>query len=180
MILIVDMNDKRYPLAALEFVQPISRITSKMEISHIAHYTEVNLEIAVAYEKIILSGNSLKDGGFRAHVKDFQWMEKYERPILGICAGMQAMGLVFGSPLMRCEEIGMTNIRTVTRNPLFSSAFAAYELHTYAVNPSEFFEPLALSESCIQAVKYKEKDIYGVLFHPEVRNREIIENFLSI
>jgi GMP synthase (glutamine-hydrolysing) len=180
MILIVDMNDKRYSLASLEFVQPIFYITSKIEISHISHYSEMNLEIAIAYEKIILSGNGLKDGGFRTHLKDFQWMEKYERPILGICAGMQAIGLVFGSSLAKCEEFGMRDIKTIKKNPLFYSTFTAYELHTYAVNPSEYFEPLALSENCIQAMKHKERDIYGVLFHPEVRNREIIEKFLSI
>jgi GMP synthase (glutamine-hydrolysing) len=180
MILIVDMNDKRYPLATLEFVQPIFYITSKIEISHIAHYSEMNLEIAIAYKRIILSGNGLKDGGFKTHWKEFQWMDEYERPILGICAGMQAIGSVFGSSLAKCEEFGMADIRTIKNNPLFSSTFAAYELHTYAVNPSDYFEVLALSENCIQAMKHKERDIYGVLFHPEVRNAEIIEKFLQI
>lgn len=180
MILIVDMNDRKYPLSPLEFVQPISYITSETEVSHIAHYTEVNPEIASSYEKIILSGNCLKDGEFRTRVNDFQWIKKCERPVLGICAGMQALGLVFGSSLMRCEEIGMTNIRTIAHNPLFSSTFVAYELHAHAVNPSEYLEPLALSENCIQAVKHYEKEIYGVLFHPEVRNRDIIERFLFL
>jgi GMP synthase-like glutamine amidotransferase len=32
----------------------------------------------------------------------------------------------------------------------------------------------------VQAIKHKQKDIFGVLFHPEVRNREIIERFVHV
>ena len=39
---------------------------------------------------------------------------------------------------------------------------------------------LAESSKCIQAVKHKEKNIYGVLFHPEVRNQEILKKFIQL
>jgi GMP synthase-like glutamine amidotransferase len=90
---------------------------------------------------------------------------------------MQTIGLVFGGRIEKCCEIGMTEIVTSKVNLLFSSTFKAYALHNYALMPSGEFEVLAKSAKCVQAIKHKQKNIYGVLFHPEVRNREVVERF---
>ena len=58
--------------------------------------------------------------------------------------------------------------------------FEAYELHNYSVKPSKDFEILAKSKKCVQAIKHKSKPIYGILFHPEVRNKWIIKRFLKL
>ena len=42
---------------------------------------------------------------------------------------------------------------------------------------SDEFDVLAESKYCPQAIKHKEKPYFAVLFHPEVRNKKIIENF---
>ena len=41
------------------------------------------------------------------------------------------------------------------------------------------FNILAETNS-IQAIKHKEKPFYGIMFHPEVRNEEIVKNFISL
>jgi GMP synthase (glutamine-hydrolysing) len=105
-------------------------------------------------------------------------MKDCDKPILGICAGMQTLGLVFGGRLQECLEIGMTQVETLKTNPLFSSSFKAYSLHNYSIQPSDEFDALAESAKCIQAIKHKQKNIYGVLFHPEVRNQEIVQRFI--
>jgi GMP synthase-like glutamine amidotransferase len=51
-------------------------------------------------------------------------------------------------------------------------------LHNFSVVSSDDFEVLAETTTCVQAIKHVQKDIFGVLFHPEVRNREIIERFI--
>ena len=66
------------------------------------------------------------------------------------------------------------------QNPLFQGDFRGYTLHNYSVAPSQTFETLAESTKCIQAIKHKQKDIYGVLFHPEVRNQEILKRFVQL
>jgi GMP synthase (glutamine-hydrolysing) len=109
----------------------------------------------------------------------FNWLKNFNIPVLGICAGMQTIGLVFGGYLENCREIGMIKIETFKKNILFSSTFQAYSLHNYSLEPPAEFEMLAKSENCIQAIKHKNKDIYGVLFHPEVRNKEVIQNFIQ-
>jgi GMP synthase-like glutamine amidotransferase len=177
MILVVDMNFKKDSLAFYEFVLPIISVIRKQRVL-VKHRSELSSEDIDGCERIILSGTALKDNDFLGHVEDFGWIRKCDNPILGICAGMEVIGLVFGSSLKDCFEIGMKEMRLIKRNSLFSSPFKTYELHSHAVQPSEEFDVLAESENCVQAIKHKEKSIYGVLFHPEVRNREIIERFI--
>lgn len=177
MMLIVDMNSKSGSLGYYEFVLPVAAIIKNKEAFTVKHYSNMNQENIDRYSRIIVSGTPLKDSQYLGNIEDFEWIRSCGKPILGICAGMQAIGLVFGSSLKKCLEIGMTNIRTVKRTMLFSSTFKSYELHNCAVLPSSAFNVLAESDKCVQAIKHKEKDVYGVLFHPEVRNREIIERF---
>jgi GMP synthase-like glutamine amidotransferase len=63
---------------------------------------------------------------------------------------------------------------------LFASRFKAYELHNYSAESSPDFDVLAESKKCVQAIKHKKKAVYGVLFHPEVRNKEILERFILL
>ena len=174
MILIVDMNFKG-SLGFCEFVLPLCNIVKPLEYE-VKHYLEVR-DVKI-YEKIILSGTPLKDFGYLEDTTVFGWIKECDVPILGICAGMQAIGLVFDSSLKSCREIGMIEIKTIWENPLFSSTFEAYELHTYSVIPSEDFKTMATTEKCIQGIKHKKRKIYGVLFHPEVRNKDIVERFI--
>jgi GMP synthase-like glutamine amidotransferase len=179
MILIIDMNWKKDSLGAEEFVLPILRIAERLDKCEIRHFSEIAPEKIKKYSRIILSGTALKDNGFAEVPEKFAWLKDCEKPVMGICAGMQIIGQVFVSRLENKQEIGMTDIRTVHENPLFSGKFSAYELHNYSVKASREFEVLAMSGKCAQAIKHREKPIYGVLFHPEVRNPKIIERFIS-
>ena len=88
--------------------------------------------------------------------------------------------MVFDSDLYDCKEIGMWKIMTKQSNRLFSGVFEAYELHSKAVRLSDDFDILAKSTRCVQAIKHATKEIYGVMFHPEVRNPDIIRRFLEL
>ncbi len=179
MILIVDMNCKPNSLGYFEFVLPIEEIAGKLDECRIRHYGEITREDLSQSNKIILSGTALKDTTTLRQPEKFQWLKETEEPVLGICAGMQTICMVFGASLAKCVEIGMTPIKTVEENLLVIGDFKAYSLHSYCVEDSEEFEVLAKSDKCIQVVKHKTKPIYGVLFHPEVRNQEIIKNFVE-
>jgi GMP synthase-like glutamine amidotransferase len=178
MILVVDMNFKKNSLGFTEFVSPIISIAEELDECVVRHYSEVRQEDTRNCSKLILSGTALKDNATLKQTEKFEWIKDCDKPVLGICAGMQTIGLVFGSRLEKCLEIGMTQITTLMANSLFSSSFKAYSLHNYSIQPSLGFDVLAESTKCMQAVKHKEKAIYGVLFHPEVRNKEIIQNFI--
>ncbi len=180
MILVVDMNWKKDSLAQNEFVQSVISAVEPIEKCTVKHYLEIEPAILEGFNKIILSGNTLKDHEAQKHLHKFSWLKTFGRPILGICAGMQLINLAYGEPLNSCLQIGMTQIQTVKENPLFEGNFSAYTLHNYSVSHSETFEVLAQSGRCIQAIKHKQKNVYGVLFHPEVRNPEILKRFLAL
>lgn len=177
MILIVDMNWKRDSLAFNEFVLLIVSVVEPLEECTVKHFLDIKPAELNGYSKIVLSGTALKDHATLKQVDKFNWIKTVDKPILGICAGMQTISLVFGEPLITCLQIGMTEITTLKNNPLLQGTFKAYTLHNYSVGHCQNFETLAQSTKCIQAIKHKQKDIYGVLFHPEVRNQEILKRF---
>ena len=179
MILVVDMNWKEDSLGFYEFVVPILTIAKKLDDFVVRHYLKITSQDLNRCNKIILSGTALKDNAFLSHLELFHWIKEIEKPSLGICAGMEVLGMVFGADLIESLEIGMTMIQTVKVNPLFFGDFKAYSLHSYCVKPSDSFDILAKSAKSVQAIKHKNKKIYGLLFHPEVRNQEILINFIN-
>jgi len=176
MILIVNLNEQS--LAFDEFVKPIGKIirASGYDWSSV-HYSQVSPSDLQIAEKVILSGTPLKDFTYKSG--NFEWLKEFNKPVLGICAGMQVLALTFNSQLKSFKHIGMVKINTVEENPLFDGEFSAYSLHRKAVEPSKEFIILARSSKCVEAIRHKSKHIYGVLFHPEVRNPQIIENFVK-
>jgi GMP synthase-like glutamine amidotransferase len=180
MILVVDMNWKKDSLGMLEFVLPITAVAKAFEECRILHFSQVTQKDLGECSRVILSGTALKDHVTLKEVGKFSWIRDFNKPVLGICAGMQTISIAFDVPLAPCLQIGMTEIATAQSNPLFSGSFKAYCLHNFSVQKSETFQVLAKSTKCIQATKHKQKNVYGVLFHPEVRNSEILERFCQL
>jgi GMP synthase (glutamine-hydrolysing) len=111
-----------------------------------------------------------------------QCIKEWTGPVLGICAGMQLLALHAGGSLIPGEEIGMTEIRAVGNDQIFNGkeCFSAWELHKYQVLIPDSCITIADSQSGIQAFRYSDKPWYGMLFHPEVRNEWIIDNYLTL
>tara|TARA_B100001146_G_scaffold49943_1_gene43400 strand:+ start:1214 stop:1756 length:543 start_codon:yes stop_codon:yes gene_type:complete len=168
-------------LSEREFVYPISEILGDND-HDILNFEDCSKEIVSKYNRVILCGTSLQDFAYISLFPFFDTLLKnFESPILGICSGMQILTSIFGiSELMDNVEIGMVEVKTLEPNKLFDGKFEAYNLHNYSVQDSDKFSVLAKSESCIQAVKHVSKEIYGISFHPEVRNEKIVSNFLLI
>jgi len=179
MILVVDMNWKKDSLAFFEFVLPIVTIAEQLDECMVRHYLDLTNEDLSYCEKIILSGTALEDNATLSQSEEFRWLLSTDKPVLGICAGMQTIGIVFGLMLEKCLEIGMTQIATCKKNCLFSGEFKSYSLHNFSVEIGGDFEVIGRSDECAQAIKHRSKPIYGVLFHPEVRNEEILKRFIQ-
>jgi len=180
MILVVDMNWKKDSLGFYEFVLPIVTITKTQDECIVKHFLEITNQDLSKCDIVILSGTALKDTATLNQPERFQWLKETEKPVLGICAGMETVGVAFGMRLIQCLEIGMTQISMLKENPLFYGDFKAYSLHSYCVKSSADFYAWAKSTKCIQIIKHKIKPIYGTLFHPEVRNPELIKRFILL
>jgi len=175
MILLIKTNKET--LHDLEFVKPIEDILKKDY--KVVEYKNLKKADLGKADKIIISGTSIKDNEFLKELEKFYWIKDYNKPILGICAGAQIIGLVCKGKLLKKPEIGMTKINF---EKIFLGVFGekqVYELHNNYVRFSEDFLSFANNE-IQQAVKHKQKEIYAVLFHPEVGNKEMIREFVKI
>ena len=56
-------------------------------------------------------------------------------------------------------------------------AIEGYMLHNDAASLPEGFSLLAGRAEAAQAFRHRSRPIYGIIFHPEVRNRWILEGF---
>jgi len=116
-------------------------------------------------------------------------------PILGICLGHQSIAQVFGGSVVRAQHMmhGKTSImKKSSECAIFKdlpSEFTATRYHSLIVDKNTLpsvVEPTAYStdDNEIMALKIKDKDIYGVQFHPESimseYGHEIIGNFLKL
>jgi GMP synthase-like glutamine amidotransferase len=180
MILIIDLNWKKDSLGYYEFVLPILAVAKEIDKCIVRHFEEVTQQDLTECDKVILCGTTLKDNAFFDMVEKFNWINGFPKPVLGICAGMEIIGALYGAFLSKRLEIGMTRIFTVYENLLFCGNYEAYSLHNFCVEDCECFDVLAQNEMCIQAIKVKDTKIYGVLFHPEVRNQEILKRFIRL
>ena len=161
-----------------EFVKPIANIVGERYV--IKHYLDLKEEEINEADKIIICGTALKDNKYLKNINKFDWIKNFDKPISGICSGMQIIGLVFGSKLIKEKEIGIKNIKVEKENKLFSGNFEAYVLHNNSLEALNNFEILASSDISVQAIKHKNREIYGIIFHPEVRNERFINKFLDV
>jgi GMP synthase (glutamine-hydrolysing) len=178
MILIIKIPNKK--LHDLEFVKPIEDVLKRNKFEFIsAHYSKINQELLKTADKIIISGTSLKDNTYLDSINEFNWIEEFDKPILGICAGMHILGLVYNGKIKKCQEIGLTKIIFNYDFLGFQGEHLVYELHNLNVESSSF-STASLSDISIQAIKHKKKAFFGVQFHPEVRNKNLITNFANL
>ena len=115
-------------------------------------------------------------------------------PILGICLGHQAFGLVFNGKIEKLETPlhGKTSKITLTdkNSILFKDMpekFNVMRYHSLYISEENLPEDLTVTaksdDGIIMALEHKTKDIYGIQFHPESffteYGKNIIKNFIS-
>jgi len=145
-------------------------------------------------EKIIISPGPATpdDAGITLDViKHF----KDKVPLLGICLGHQSIAQVFGGDVIRAENMMHGKTSIIKRNgncAIFNdipTEFVATRYHSLIVDKKTLpiqIEATAFSsdDNEIMALKIKDKEIYGVQFHPESimseYGHEMIGNFLKI
>jgi len=145
-------------------------------------------------EKIIISPGPAtpNEAGVTLEVIDYF---KDKLPILGICLGHQSIAQVFGGDVVRAKNMmhGKTSVmRQSGTCEIFKDLpqeFIATRYHSLIVDKNtlpDIIEPLAYStdDGEIMALRVKDKNIYGVQFHPESimseYGHEIIGNFLKL
>ena len=149
---------------------------------------------ALSPEKIIISPGpaSPNEAGVTLEVID-RFADK--TPIFGICLGHQSIAQVFGAKIVRAKNMmhGKTSqVKVEDEMPIFNELpqeFRATRYHSLVVDKESVTEDIiptavSLDDNEIMALKIKNKDIYGVQFHPESimseYGHEMIGNFLKL
>ena len=116
-------------------------------------------------------------------------------PILGICLGHQSIAQVFGGDVVRAKNMmhGKTSIMKRTKEcQIFKDLpqeFVATRYHSLIVDKETLPETIiptvfSTDDNEIMALKIKDREIYGIQFHPESimseYGHEMIGNFLKI
>ena len=166
-------------LSEYEFVKPIIEIIKSFDYDIINYRNLETLDFQI-YDKVIICGTSLQDNDYLNYLSDFDRLKNQGKEILGICSGFQIICSMFDEEIIVQEEIGMINVETQIKNPLASGNFQAYNMHNFSVDEVTSFNVLAKSENTIQMISHKKINAFGISFHPEVRNQQIITNFLLI
>jgi len=175
MILLISTCKEK--LHELEFVKPIKDIVGKK--CFVKKYDEITQEDLQKADKVIISGTSLRDNEVLENLSCFGWLKDFNKPVFGICAGHHAIQLIFGAKLMKIQEFGVVDVDFEKNFFGLIDKEKVYSLHgRFSLSPE--FEIYARSEECVHAVKHKDKEIYSVLFHPEVYNKEVLERFCEL
>lgn len=118
-----------------------------------------------------------------------------KKPIFGICLGHQAIGQVFGGKVVKAKNMmhGKTSlIKVVKDTKIFEELpqeFIQTRYHSLIVDKNELPEDIIVTsystdDDEIMSLEIKDKQIYGVQFHPESIMSEhgykIIGNFLKL
>jgi GMP synthase-like glutamine amidotransferase len=183
MILLVDLCYEEDSLSKFEFVLPIADTLKRAGLEfEILHFTQIDESKIRKYDKIILCGTGLKDNAYVARIDLFSWLRTYNKPVLGICAGMQVIGSVFGGRIVAQPAIGLEMIDIVAETPLLGEPrqIEGYHLHNYSVTLPEEFDLMAGTTDVVEAFRHSDRPLFGIIFHPEVRNKWILERFATL
>ena len=113
-------------------------------------------------------------------------------PLFGVCLGHQAIGAVFGAPIVRAPELlhGKTSEVVHDGSGVLAglpSPFVATRYHSLAVERSSLPECLAVTAESedgeIMGLRHRSLPVEGVQFHPEAllteHGHKMLQNFIQ-
>jgi GMP synthase (glutamine-hydrolysing) len=181
-------------------------------VRHYAEFRACELE-DIGVTALVTSGNrSLwEQYDLKSDFREFKTaLEETRKPVLGICGGHQLIGLLLGGhaePLRRLEleetdvhpgyapgflkEWGFYSVDVERADALFAGfdrPLIVKQAHFWELTRlPECLVPIASNPNCrVQALRHRDRPVYGVQFHPEFYDeehtdgRELLRNFFSL
>jgi GMP synthase (glutamine-hydrolysing) len=141
------------------------------------------------YDGIIISGSPilLTEADYADTLKSLNFVRTCNNPVLGICFGHQAIALSYGAKVFRGPERRADEIvEVLEKDTLFEGVdnrLSLKEDHCEGITlPNEFILLARSQNYMVEAMKHRNKAMYGVQFHPESSGeigKVIIHNFLK-
>ena len=109
----------------------------------------------------------------------FSWSVNKNLPILGICRGMQLIGTLNGSSLKRVSNHVKNKhkvFNTINADTYYKNSYHQYSLKDC---PNNFNITYKSYDNEIEGIKHKEKNITGIMWHPE-REEKIMQDDIDL
>ena len=188
MVLVID----NYDSFTYNLVQYLGELGAKLRVRR---NDQVSLEeiAAMAPEQIVISPGPGRpeDAGISVDV-----IRRFgpTTPILGVCLGHQAIGVVYGGIVCRAQAPMHGKTSTVVHDGkgVFAGLAAPFEAgryHSLIISNDKLPAELEVAartkdDDTIMAVRHKTYPVHGVQFHPESvltdEGRRILRNFLEL
>jgi len=187
LILIID----NYDSFTYNLVHMVENITGKYPT--VRRNDEISVEAIKAYDLIILSpGPGIPDeaGILKEVIKAYAG----EKPIFGVCLGLQAITEVFGGTLENLDSVyhGVATTMKVTNYDAviykkIPTEFEAARYHSWIATLSDFPDELEITSvdelGAIMSLQHKTFNISAVQYHPESIltpfGEQIVKNFIE-
>jgi len=149
----------------------------------IIHYPEAGTERVLKHDPVcvLISGQTAPWTDYKPSEMEavFSFLRETELPVLGICGGHQLIAQAYGVLVapMGYQELGYIQVELLADDPLLDgleSPVTVFSWHGEEIKemPEEFIL-LGSSELCrVQIFRHREKEIFGVQFHPELSGRK--------
>ena len=136
---------------------------------------------------LILGGGPSLEGAGNSE----EYIKHFNIPILGICLGHQLIAKAYGGEVQTSDTESYAQVKININNDENLFEGLAPDMDVWSSHKDEVktipeeFDILASSDLCdVESFKHKDKDVYGIQFHPEVhhtpKGSTIFENFYKI
>lgn len=136
------------------------------------------------FDLIVLTGSSRYHVLNRHNIyeREIEIIKNSPIPVIGICLGHQLINHAFGGTLIKYEKRVMLRhkINIYDKNlslGLSPTESIVFSSHQWGINKlADCLVPLADSEYGFEIIKHKDREIYGLQFHPE-KQKKITNGF---
>lgn len=157
---------------------PAKLVSNELSIEEIKAENPIGL--------ILGGGPSIEGAGLSE-----EYIKHFDIPILGICLGHQLIAKAYGGEVTTSDTESYAQVKININNDENLFKGLAPEIDVWSSHKDEVktipeeFEILASSKLCdVESFKHKDKDVYGIQFHPEVhhtpKGEVIFNNFYEI
>jgi GMP synthase (glutamine-hydrolysing) len=157
----------------------------------IVDFRELSTVKDMDFDLIVLSGGS--DFSIRKHEDLYQnelnIIKNSAKPIIGICLGFQLICYAYGANLesLGDKRQGLIDLELLQPHEIFENLvnLQVLEAHRWAIKTlPEDLMGLARSVDGFEIVKHREREVYGLQFHPEILEgdnggKKIFDNLLN-
>ena len=123
-----------------------------------------NLEKVEEYDYVVLSGGPTTDENFDFIKDEMEWLLKTDKPIFGVCLGIQILCSAFGGEMKKFDKNRKLNENLKFVDTNYDMAYN----HTYYFDkiPNEFIGEI--KNNILLWMRHKTKPIIAFQGHPEI------------